>query len=396
MDIIIQYTPLLLSLFSAVIAVEVIVLRYRKDDKLSYNLALIFSIVLLLWILSDNFVFFTYNENIKIFFDAIGKAIAIFIVPMVFLFLICLFKNKKCLSKYIAVILFPPLVLAILYIISAITDGSVLNKDSYLEAKSILIFPFLLEIIIYSILIIFISIVCRGEKVWKNIKCKELILLAFSGIVPAFFIGVREYHQIFNFKIYEGLIAYLPYLGIVESSYLLIYLATRSEFADHKITKGFTTDKIIDSVDEYILAVDEKNIIALMNKSLLDKLEYNENEVINHNMMKIIDVFEKYIENMSYINDKFFNCEGEIISKSEKKYRVSIRISNILDKDSTLIGYIFIMRNMEELIDLQKSIKENKKELVNKKEEFKVISRITKNREKKLKELKEEYKKLLK
>ncbi|OCA98905.1 sigma-54-dependent Fis family transcriptional regulator [Clostridium beijerinckii] len=107
-------------------------------------------------------------------------------------------------------------------------------------------------------------------------------------------------------------------------------------------------NKIMNSVNLGIFAVDTKGIIKAINKSACGMLHMKEEGVINRNVDTVLD-------NWKYILEQLRNgqsYEDEEIVYSDKKKRFNINVYPIKDKNSNITGMVGIFKDIQNVYNL--------------------------------------------
>lgn len=107
-------------------------------------------------------------------------------------------------------------------------------------------------------------------------------------------------------------------------------------------------NKIMNSVNLGIFAVDTKGIIKAINNSACGMLHMKEEEVINRNVDTVLD-------NWKYILEQLRNgqsYEDEEIVYSDKKKRFNINVYPIKDKNSNITGMVGIFKDIQNVYNL--------------------------------------------
>jgi PAS domain-containing protein len=107
-----------------------------------------------------------------------------------------------------------------------------------------------------------------------------------------------------------------------------------------------------------VIKANKDKIITSINTLMLQKLKYNENELLNTNLQKIL-----FFEDDGRFDNHTFNGTMEFLSKDEELLIFQTTINPILDNSGDIIEYLIMMQDItdiekERLIDLETTIQQ--------------------------------------
>ncbi|BBM86044.1 PAS domain S-box protein [Candidatus Uabimicrobium amorphum] len=121
-------------------------------------------------------------------------------------------------------------------------------------------------------------------------------------------------------------------------------------------------NKIIESMSDTLVVVDIEGNITMVNKSLLDLLEYEKDELIGQPYAKIIDNDEMF--RTSTITKKKMignNIRCEYLKQDGCKISMALSGSLLIDSSDKVLGMLFIAQDMTERYEVQFELEEQKK-----------------------------------
>ncbi|SFD23649.1 sigma-54-dependent Fis family transcriptional regulator [Clostridium uliginosum] len=107
-------------------------------------------------------------------------------------------------------------------------------------------------------------------------------------------------------------------------------------------------NKVMNSLNLGIFAVDTEGLIKAINNSACDMLHIKEEEVINKNVETVLDNWE-YILGQFKSGQVYENME---IIYSDKKKRFNLNVYPIKDKDNNITGMVCIFKDMKNIYNL--------------------------------------------
>jgi len=138
-------------------------------------------------------------------------------------------------------------------------------------------------------------------------------------------------------------------LGLVVAAVKSIENHLKVKKTQNELVKTYQyLNKIMDSVNLGIFAVDTKGIIKAINKSACDMLYINEEDVINKNVDTVLDSCKHILHRLR--NGQSY--EDEEIMYSDKKKRFNINVYPIKDKNSNITGMVGIFKDIQNVYNL--------------------------------------------
>ncbi len=135
------------------------------------------------------------------------------------------------------------------------------------------------------------------------------------------------------------------------------------------ITSAMAADKIISTMDDYMVVTDKDKNIALINQSFQDALGAKKQEIIGRSLdiiaIKSRGLFTK-LEEKGIVKD----YETEILDLEKKSIPIAINASKMKNNEGSTIGYIFVIRDISHTKELIHNLKEKRKELEKSKKEL--------------------------
>lgn len=138
-------------------------------------------------------------------------------------------------------------------------------------------------------------------------------------------------------------------LGLVVAAVKSIENHLKVEKTQKELVKTYQyLNKIMNSLNLGIFAVDTEGLIKAINKSACGMLHIKEEEVINRHVDTVLDnwkyIFEQLRSGQSY--------EDEEIVYSDKKKRFNINVYPIKDKNSNITGMVGIFKDIQNVYNL--------------------------------------------
>jgi PAS domain S-box-containing protein len=175
------------------------------------------------------------------------------------------------------------------------------------------------------------------------------------------------------------------------------------------ITTGLVAENIIATMDDYVIAIDKNINIALINNSVLIKLGYEKNELLNKPLSLLLSSdtgalsYEQLAAHLT-VSD----YQAILLAKNGEKIPISANISLIKGGAGESTGFVFVLRDMrkfnELIINLQNKTTEletsktetekSKLELQERNNDLEKINKLMIDRELKMIEMKNEIAKL--
>jgi len=209
-------------------------------------------------------------------------------------------------------------------------------------------------------------------------------------------------------------IAGIPIIGLAASSNSILAMSIVYAIQKYKlmgITPQLAAEKIVNSMNDSLVAVDSDGTIAMVNKATEDLLGYKGEELIGRPIEILFEGDKNRLENLSK-GETIKKFRMRYLAKDKKSIPISLSVSEIRDKFGDFIGKVVVakdMREIENLIvelekarnNLEKRVKEKTRQLEGSRndlmlrlEELEKWRKITVDREEKMIRLKEEIEEL--
>jgi PAS domain-containing protein len=189
--------------------------------------------------------------------------------------------------------------------------------------------------------------------------------IGFGELIP-FITGMVT--QVFN----EYLGLNIPELTVVATIFFISAVAwTINKHGLLTITTKVVAENIILTMDDFVIAVNNKMEIALINNAVTKNTDYGKDEMIGKAIdnflknKKLPLAFDELVKQLPLLN-----YELEILSKKKKKIQVSANISCISGQDGSMMGVVFVMRDNRKMNKLIMDLKKKEKELEETLEDF--------------------------
>lgn len=138
-------------------------------------------------------------------------------------------------------------------------------------------------------------------------------------------------------------------LGLVVAAVKSIENHLKVERTQKELFKAYQyLNKIMNSLNLGIFAIDTEGLIKAINKSACDMLYIKEEEVINRNVDTVLDNWKHILQQLR--NGQVY--EDEEIIYSDKKKRFNINVYPIKDKNSNITGMVGIFKDIQNVYNL--------------------------------------------
>lgn len=138
-------------------------------------------------------------------------------------------------------------------------------------------------------------------------------------------------------------------LGLVVAAVKSIENHLKVEKTQKELFKAYQyLNKIMNSLNLGIFAVDTEGLIKAINKSACNMLHIKEEEVINRNVDTVLDNWKHILQQLR--NGQVY--EDEEIIYSDKKKRFNINVYPIKDKNSNITGMVGIFNDIQNVYNL--------------------------------------------
>lgn len=206
--------------------------------------------------------------------------------------------------------------------------------------------PFNLFYIFYVLAYTFVVIYLISKTASKSHgKVKKQTQYMEIGLILSFFVGIitEASWQIFHFPVPELTVtSTMIFVGLIAfaiDKYGLMTISTK-----------LVAENIIDTMEDYVIAIDRQMKIALINNSALWNLGYKKEELTDKPVSTILSAD---ISNLSYDQAmKRFplqNYQAEIISKKGDKISVFANVSALEEGPNNTFGFVFVLRDMRQI-----------------------------------------------
>lgn len=140
-------------------------------------------------------------------------------------------------------------------------------------------------------------------------------------------------------------------LGLVVAAVKSIENQMEVEKAQNELFRAYQyLNKIINSINSGIFAVDTNGLVKAINNSACKMLEVREEDVINRNVENVLDNW-KYIFDQLKIGNDYENKEI-IYSGGEKKKRFNLNMYPIKNQKCTITGMVGILKDIQNVYNL--------------------------------------------
>jgi PAS domain-containing protein len=237
-------------------------------------------------------------------------------------------------------------------------SGVVHEYWGYSTVGTPLYLVYMLYLLIYSLitvgLIFQASVRSSGKpKVqYRNIAMGILFTLLVSGITqvsrPLLHLQIPEL-TVTSTVVFLSIIAYTVY------KYGMLVISSK-----------LVAENILETMEDFVLAIDNKLNIVYSNSSVQKNLGYTDSELVNRPCKDILTVV------FPLLKFPLQNLETQIITKTGESITVSVNASELREKTGELIGYIFVLRDARIINELVNSLKQNTAELEQSKQKLEV------------------------
>lgn len=212
--------------------------------------------------------------------------------------------------------------------------------------------------ILYWMLSIFIPLF-YAKRFTGNLKKQALII----------FIGYS-----FNFLITVATEVFLPYFeinipelgntaGVVPLSLIAFAIWRYDMFS---LSKESLSGQLFASISNYLLLIDDKRVILEINQNLLNRLNYNHDEVVGKKLDFLLDKHKAYnnpLSNHIFQSGEFQNKEIVFANKAKKAVPLTFSASFINPSGQAKAGFIYVGIDEKSSMHSQVLIDENKKQI---------------------------------
>lgn len=140
-------------------------------------------------------------------------------------------------------------------------------------------------------------------------------------------------------------------LGLVVAAVKSIENHLKVEKTQNELVEAYQyLNKIMNSIDFGIFAVDTNGMLKGINNSACNMLDIKENEIINKNVDNILDNWEYILEQLR--TGKAYENEEIIYSRSSKKKRFNLTVCPIKNKIGNITGMVGIFKDMQNVYNL--------------------------------------------
>jgi PAS domain S-box-containing protein len=172
-------------------------------------------------------------------------------------------------------------------------------------------------------------------------------------------------------------ISVFPMASLSFTIFSLIVVFSMKRYKLMAITTVETLDVVVDTMNDSLIVVDENGIIVKVNKSLLNLLNYNKNDIIGLHLKQIVkspgkrnitkkNFFKSSIFNNIFIDNKRGDAEIEFVTKNGKIILMNVSASIIYSENKKKEGIVISARDLTDLKRLIKDLEEVKNKLEDK------------------------------
>ncbi|MFH1121196.1 MAG: PAS domain S-box protein [Bacteroidota bacterium] len=220
------------------------------------------------------------------------------------------------------------------------------NVWTYLFYAYYLIFTLL------SFLVIFIF--CRrSENPDEKKQSKIIVTISAVGILAGALMDVVIQNMgIYRIPPVTNLLVFIFGNGVIYAIFKYRFLT---------ITPTIAAENIITAMDEFLVLLDREGNILNVNKATLDSLEYRRNELEGKSISRLFPPNDSFTDLHLRLteNKNITNQEGSVRAKNGQMVPVIFSSSTVKDKMGTVIGTVFIARDITERKKAELSLHES-------------------------------------
>jgi PAS domain S-box-containing protein len=363
-----RWEIVLLSLLPAFINIIIFFYSYLFLDKTrTVSYFSLFALFFGLWQLSDGFMKMSQTIKTVEEWNRIGGIFILMTIPFGIQFILSLAEwNKNRFSRIISLFLFTPVFIFSVFIYGKLDSYSIVQSDTIywiVNPKPSIITLLILSWIgvgALAILLLFWLYFIKSEK--NTPKKRQALLLAAGFILPVFSGIIFE----ILFPIFFGYNS-LPMTAPLLTIFSITSLIAIKKYKMFGFSPKHQWDRIVESMNEGLLIVDNEDRIHYANETFCNLLGYKFNEIKgkvskevfldNEQQKKIGNI----IENRKV--RKTNQYEIPLITKENKIIWMLVRETPYLDRKGKEIGFIGILANITHLKETEKTLKYNEARL---------------------------------
>jgi len=353
---------------------------YRNPKNRLNQLFSLYCLELGAWYIANFFVWTSPTAEIALQWQKFYY-LFISIFPSTWLHLSLVFAKSKLTSrKFLCLIYLYPLIFGLLIFTTNLVHGSVsvaswghqIVRETAIANLSYSIFIMMYVVSFYVLYKFYLKTASIKEKNQAKLFFIAMLIPFAGGII-------NEVALLQNRSIFMLPIALMP-ISILIIAYTILKHGLMT------ITSGMAADKIIETIPDYIIVIDDNLRVALANNSFLTMFGKNKDEIVN---LTLSDISVKMGDVLRKTGDKDIkDYEIEILNKDKKSIPVSVNAAAIKNKQN-IMGFAIVMRDISHTKGLIKNLEESNEELIK-------FKRLTVGRELKMIELKKEIERLKK
>jgi PAS domain S-box-containing protein len=331
---------------------------YKKPEDKAGRIFTLYSLALAIWALGDLFPFILKMPEVIVRLDIItivGSSLtAVFLLHFFLIFT----EENFISSKFYRVIIYLPSLFFIF--ISLKTNFITISAEpvywGYYLTRGALYFPFVFYIFAYAFGGLLICSFFYFKKATERKKIQARLIL--SAISFLFIIGTitQIIPILFNSRILPPLTSSMSAIAAV----VIVYSITK--YGLSSITPAMAADRIIETMNDYLVVFDKDKNVSLINNSTL-KMLGNKREEIEGKPLNILKTEAENLFKILESNSLVENYETKILNKEKKTIYISINASVIKSEAGDIQGYIFVMVNISRTKELIKRLENSGKDL---------------------------------
>jgi len=188
----------------------------------------------------------------------------------------------------------------------------------------------------------------------------------------------------------------IPELSVISTFIFISFIVySMNRYGLLNITEKLVAENILSTMEDYMVIVDKNLQIVLINTSVVRNLGYTEKELLNKPMNVLLS---GDITSLTYDElFKLFPLSGyqtTLLSKNGDKIPISANAVILKEDAEEVFGFVFILRDMRQMMKLINDLQQKTKELETSNEDFQRMNQLMIGREVKMVELKKEIEEL--
>jgi PAS domain S-box-containing protein len=238
---------------------------------------------------------------------------------------------------------------------SLIVESTRLAPWGYAIVPGILYIPYTISVALYTVIGILFCyrFYLKTESPKEKMQAKLIIIAVSAPLVVG--ITTEIVPEVMGFEI-------VPLASTLSTLTAIIVAYAIVKYGLMTITPEMAAENIIETMTDYLIVVDDKRNVALVNRSCLEVLGRRKEELIGRRLDAVFPEERSLFKEIGK-DAHLRNYETRILTKDKKLLPISLNSSKIADKFGGVAGFILMMRDTRKARELIGRLEERTGEL---------------------------------